>query len=51
MSKNKFSKLLRKKANDSAIKYLTEKQRVKGKKIQYLKIEMAGYLFPCNNQL
>ena len=41
----------RKKANDRAIKYLTEKQRVKGKEIQYLKIEMAEYLSSCNNEL
>ena len=51
MSKYTFSKLLRNKANERAIKYLTEKQRVKGKKIQYLKIEMAEYLSPCNTEL
>ena len=51
MTKYRISKLLRQKANTRALKYLTEKQGVKGKEINYSKIEMAEYLSPSNNKL
>ena len=51
MTKNKFSQMLKQKVNNRALKYLTEKQRVKGKEIVYKKIEMAEYLSPLNSEL
>ena len=37
--------------NERALKYLLEKQRVKGKEIVYQKIEIAEYLSPSNSEL
>ena len=47
----RFSNLLTQKAQNRAIRYLKEKQRVKGKEIEYQKIEMAEYLSPSNKEL
>ena len=37
--------------NERALKYLLEKQTVKGKEIVYQKIEIAEYLSPSNSEL
>ena len=49
MTKSKFNKLLKKRINENAMKYLTEKQGTKGKEIIYSNIKMAEYLLPNNN--
>ena len=51
MTKNKFSKMLKRRVKENALEYLTEKQRVKGKEIVYSDIEMAEYLLPTNIEL
>ena len=46
MSKSKFSKLLKQRITELAFKYLTGKQRSKGKEIKYEKLHMSEYLQP-----
>ena len=51
MTKTKFSKILKTKVKENALKYLKEKQKSKGKEVQYLDIDMAEYLQPINSML
>ena len=51
MTKYKFTQLLRQRTRNRALSYLTEKQRIKGKEIEYKRIEMSYYLTPCNKEL
>ena len=51
MTKNKFTTILKTKLKINALKYLTEKHRVKGKDIKYSCIEMSEYLLPANQEL
>ena len=42
---------MKKKLKINALKYLTGKQRIKGKNIKYSKITMSEYLLPTNKNL
>ena len=51
MSKFKFNKILKKRIEINALKYLAEKQGLKGQEIGYSCIEMSEYLLPTNDKL
>ena len=51
MSENMFRNILNRRIKENALKYLTERQKSKGKPIQYLKIQMAEYLLPKTSKL
>ena len=46
MTKGRFNRILKERIHENALKYLTGKQRKKGKNITYIKSEMAEYLLP-----
>ena len=47
----KYRNILKIRINKNALKYLTDKQRSKGKEIMYKDIQMAEYLLPVNSKL
>ena len=51
MTKSKFTDILKSSLEDNALQYLKNKQKSKGKEIQYSCIEMAEYLTPSNEKL
>ena len=51
MTKKKFSKILKQRTRQNALKYLIEKQNKKGKEIQYSDMRMSEYLLPSNQEL
>ena len=51
MSENMFKNILNRKIRENALKYLTGRQKSKGKSIKYTEIQMAEYLLPKNSNL
>ena len=51
MSKESFTKMIKSKIPEIALKYLLEKRGSKGKEIIYNKLEMAEYLMPFEKRL
>ena len=51
MSKESFSKLIKSKIPEIALKYLLEKRGSKGKEIVYESLKMAEYLMPHEKRL
>ena len=51
MSKSRFTNMLKSSLKTNALKYLTGKQKSKGKEIFYSKLEMVDYLLPSNSEL
>ena len=51
MTKTKFTNILKTSLAENALQYLREKQKSKGKEIEYSRIEMAEYLDPGNENL
>ena len=49
MSKENFSKIIKTKISDQALKYLLNKRGSKGQEMIYNRLEMAEYLMPSNN--
>ena len=51
ISKFKFSKMVKERISENALKYIISKQGKKGKEILYDSLEMADYLKPTNEKL
>ena len=51
MSENMFKNILNRRIKENALKYLTGRQKSKGKPIKYTEIQMAEYLLPKNSKL
>ena len=51
MTKIKFSRILKSRTRQNALKYLIEKRKSKGKEIIYSEISMAEYMLPTNTKL
>ena len=51
MTKQNFKKILKSRTNETALKYLLEKQKSKGKEMKYASIQMNEYLLPTNSTM
>ena len=51
MTKNQFRRILKKAIKEKAFKYLIDKRGSKGKEIEYLRLKMAEYLLPQDENI
>ena len=51
MKKNQFSKILKKSPEEKSVQYLLENRKSKGKEINNMRLKMAEYLLPQNENL